>query len=152
MVYTSRYSNKGLSNEKYVLLGISLGRPKFHTNYKLDGEIQELKPYKSFRVNDYEKAKAIYFKQLDKYGAMKIRQAIASHQQEGKDIVLLCFEDITKPGSWCHRKQFAEWWEEKSGQLLEELPDADTWEMQHLKKCDEQEMQKRQISLFDMQA
>lgn len=38
-----------------------------------------------------------------------------------KDIVLLCFEDLTKPGEWCHRCVFAEWWQNKTGQKINEL-------------------------------
>lgn len=42
---------------------------------------------------------------------------------EGKDVVLCCYEDVRKPNEWCHRLVFAEWWYEKTGEKIEELPD-----------------------------
>jgi hypothetical protein len=42
-----------------------------------------------------------------------------AHGSEG--VVLLCFEDLTKPGEWCHRRSFAAWWDEKTGQKVDEL-------------------------------
>jgi hypothetical protein len=38
---------------------------------------------------------------------------------------LLCFEDLTKPGLWCHRRPFANWWLENTGEVVPELePDV----------------------------
>ena len=42
---------------------------------------------------------------------------------EGKELVLLCYEDVRVPGDWCHRTVFAEWWAEQTGELIEELYD-----------------------------
>ena len=33
----------------------------------------------------------------------------------GDDVVLLCYEDLTKPGEWCHRRIVAEWFEHHLG-------------------------------------
>ena len=41
----------------------------------------------------------------------------------GKELVLLCYEDVRVPGDWCHRTVFAEWWAEQTGELIEELYD-----------------------------
>jgi len=41
-------------------------------------------------------------------------------------LVLLCWEDIRKPGEWCHRTMFAEWWAEHSGQGVLELESGQT--------------------------
>jgi hypothetical protein len=39
--------------------------------------------------------------------------------------VCLCFEDLTKPGLWCHRQIFARWWTEETGEAVPELePDV----------------------------
>lgn len=151
MVYTSRYGNPELSNERHVLLQISLGKPKFRLPYFLDGDVDELKPYESFRINDYDKFRDVYFKRLNKVGALKIKEKIESFYQSGKDIVLLCFEDVTKPDDWCHRTIFIEWWKEKTGQELKELSDPLTYEAQHQKKEEAEELKRRQISLLDMQ-
>jgi len=36
-------------------------------------------------------------------------------------VVLLCHEDLSKPGAWCHRRMFAEWWTQHTGDMVEEL-------------------------------
>jgi hypothetical protein len=43
--------------------------------------------------------------------------------REGYDqpIVLLCFEDLSKPGAWCHRRLLAEWISQKLGEKIPEL-------------------------------
>jgi hypothetical protein len=38
-------------------------------------------------------------------------------------VLLLCYEDVLA-GDWCHRKVFAEWWQEQTGQVVEELRPA----------------------------
>lgn len=42
---------------------------------------------------------------------------------EGKDLVLLCYEDVRIPEDWCHRTVFAQWYCEMTGEIIEELPD-----------------------------
>ena len=51
-------------------------------------------------------------------------------QQAGDHrLVLLCFEDLSKPGEWCHRSIFATWWKEVTGDEVRELgPVADDYE------------------------
>ena len=41
----------------------------------------------------------------------------------GREIALCCYEDVNKPGYWCHRRFFAEWWRGKTGEIIDELPD-----------------------------
>jgi Protein of unknown function, DUF488 len=43
--------------------------------------------------------------------------------REGYDqpIVLLCFEDLSKPGAWCHRALLGEWISQKTGEEVPEL-------------------------------
>jgi hypothetical protein len=36
-------------------------------------------------------------------------------------LVLLCFEDLSQPGAWCHRTMVAQWWTESTGELVPEL-------------------------------
>ena len=36
-------------------------------------------------------------------------------------LVLLCYEDLTKPGLRCHRRLFANWWCENTGDVVPEL-------------------------------
>lgn len=39
----------------------------------------------------------------------------------GLTLVLLCFENLTDPGAWCHRRIFAEWWEQQTGEVVPEI-------------------------------
>ena len=57
-------------------------------------------------------------------GVEYIRKLIAGYELLGKDVVLLCYEDVRKGESdWCHRTIFADWWREKTGEVIPELPD-----------------------------
>ncbi|MFF4050421.1 hypothetical protein ACFYZ5_27650 [Streptomyces chartreusis] len=48
-------------------------------------------------------------------------------------LVLLCYEDLTKPGLWCHRRIFAAWWKEATGDEVRELsPLADAYQQDTL--------------------
>jgi len=67
---------------------------------------------------------ARYRTRLDGYGVDKIRgvfHAIA-RSYPGKPLVLMCYEDLTKAA--CHRRLFAEWWQEQTGEHVEEMAPA----------------------------
>ena len=124
-IYTSRYSNKGITNESHVPVGISAGFPRFSLGYKIATSIRNLAPSATLRkVEDRETFEAAYRKQLEAVGVKTIRQFFDSLTTEGKSIVLLCFEDVRKEENWCHRIIFARWWKEKTGETIEELPDV----------------------------
>lgn len=38
-----------------------------------------------------------------------------------RDVVLMCFEDLSRPGNWCHRRMFADWWHARHGFLPPEV-------------------------------
>jgi hypothetical protein len=44
-----------------------------------------------------------------------------SAQNDGADLVLLCFEDV-HAGEPCHRRTFGDWWFMRTGEMVEELP------------------------------
>jgi hypothetical protein len=46
-------------------------------------------------------------------------------QLGGKDLVLLSYENLTKPGEWRRRKVFAEWWLRETGEVTVELVTGD---------------------------
>jgi hypothetical protein len=45
---------------------------------------------------------------------------VISDEEGGEALALLCFEDV-HAGQVCHRRMFAQWWEERTGQRVEEL-------------------------------
>ena len=111
-IYTSRYSNKELADGKYYCVGISIGTPKFKLAYRLEN------------LEDFKKA---YYEKLNGIGKDRIINMVMKMERDaaaqGKDLVLLCYEDVRIPEDWCHRTVFAEWWVENTGEIIEELPD-----------------------------
>ena len=126
-IWTSRYSNKELQNEKYYPVGISIGVPKFHLSYELREQCYSLAPKGYMLRMDLESFKPAYYEKLEGIGTQKIISMVQrldeKAQREGKELVLLCFEDVRIPEDWCHRTVFAEWWAENTGEIIEELPD-----------------------------
>lgn len=149
-IYTSRYSNKQLKDGGYYPVGISLGKPKFSTGYTIREQCYALAPERSTLNFEYHPYREAYFRKLNSAGVERIigivRRLDMAAAAEGKQLVLLCFEDIRKPGAWCHRTLFAEWWEEHTGEMVQEL------EVEHLgatpPKSEEHATKIEQMSLF----
>ncbi len=126
-IWVSRYSNKGLQNGNYYPVGISIGVPKFHLGYELKEQCYSLAP-KGYMLNmDLERFKPAYYKKLEGIGTDRIINMVTRLDEkaraEGKELVLLCYEDVRVPEYWCHRTVFTEWWAEQMGEIIEELPD-----------------------------
>ena len=125
MIYTSRYSNPELKSGKYTTVRISLGTPKWPIGYHLDTEMKDLMPFGLLGHYDTEEAfRPAYFKRLDSIGTQRIFRQLQRLESMGKDVVLLCYEDIRKgDDNWCHRRTFAAWWLERTGEVIPELFD-----------------------------
>jgi len=132
-IYTSRYSNKNLADSDAVKLGITLGAPRFPLKFKLSGNIRQFAPPRYiFGMEDEEAFKRKYLEHLDKLGADGAKLILDCYSKEDQDIVLLCYEDVTKPGDWCHRRMLAEWLEKNvTGYPVEEYPDDNAYGVKH---------------------
>ena len=144
-IWVSRYSNKELQNDKYYPVGISIGQPKFSLGYTLREQCYSLAP-KGYMLNmDLESFKPAYYGKLEGIGTEKIISMVnrldQRAQSEGKDLVLLCYEDVRKGESdWCHRTIFADWWQENTGEVIPELPDPSPVKgVRKTKKADDQQ-------------
>lgn len=125
MIYVSRYSNKELQTGKYTAVRISIGTPRWPLGYKLDGEIKELMPFGMKDIEDKETFRPLYYDRLEKFGFERIDAQLKRYQSLGKDVVLLCYEDVRKgPHNWCHRSVFADWWLKETGEVIPELKDV----------------------------
>lgn len=128
-IWTSRYSNRELygNDKKYFCVGISLGAPKFRLEYKLETQCYALAPKGYMMHMGYAEFKDAYIRKLEGIGAEKILDMIAwfdeTARRQGKELVLLCFEDIRNPEDWCHRTIFAQWYMEQTGEIIQELQD-----------------------------
>ena len=95
MVYTSRYSNPELRTGKYTAVRISLGTPRWNIGYNLDAEMPDLMPFGLLHKFDlYEDFERAYFARLDQKGVKRILSQLQRFEGMGKDVVLLCYEDI----------------------------------------------------------
>lgn len=118
---TSRFANPDLANPDLVKVGIARGLPKHPLNYKLAGSIMLIAPtWNIIRLERRENYEFAYRKMLDAHGLFRIRSEIERYRLIG-DTVLLCYEDLSKPDLYCHRRIFADWWKEKTGEEIEEL-------------------------------
>lgn len=67
----------------------------------------------------------MYRARLDTAGVAAIRDELRQiARSAGSDrLVLLCFCDLSAPppAGWCHRRMFATWWQERTGDAVPEL-------------------------------
>ena len=126
-IWTSRYSNKELSDDKHYPVGISIGKPRFPTGYDIREQCYSLAPKGYMLKMDIEPFREAYYGKLEGIGTDRIISMVTKLDEkarsEGKELVLLCFEDVRVESDWCHRTIFAEWWAENVGEVIKELPD-----------------------------
>jgi hypothetical protein len=118
---TSSY--RSFDAEMGIPVAASLGRPKWPLRYTLEHEARRLAPWGLFDVKDPAEFTRRYRERLDRLDldALVAKFEAISAQHGGRRVVLLCFEDLTKPGEFCHRRVFADFWQERTGQPVPEL-------------------------------
>ncbi len=122
-IYTSRYQNKSLVLWPGVKVGITHGRPRFTLGYSFHWLKLFAPDLTMLQIKDQVEFSRLYGEKLDRIGIDTIMARL--HQvSNGKDICLLCFEDLRKPGEWCHRQVLALWMG-KHGVEVEELPELE---------------------------
>jgi hypothetical protein len=102
----------------------TVGYPKFWRHGPLLHAIG-ITPYGVFGKGlDHDTARAAYRQRLDLHaGAILSDLAEIARTHRGQPVVVLCFEDV-HAGQICHRRWFAEWFEERYGIAVDELPAA----------------------------
>jgi hypothetical protein len=125
-LWTARYANPTLAEHVGAKVQASLGAPKFRLPYELH-QLLELAPA-GWMLNMPEAAYAIAYARLleTRGGATMMRSRFAEvARTAGVDqLVLCCFEDVRKPGVWCHRRILAAWLEQQTGEPVNELDDG----------------------------
>jgi hypothetical protein len=123
-LFTSRYRNPELADRlDLVKVQTTVGAPRWTLEYSLERSAA-VTPYGAFRAGGDE-WRDIYVARLEEFGIEEIRRQFAeiSGRHGGRDLVLLCFEDVHREGDdACHRRAFAAWWQEQTGQVVDELP------------------------------
>ena len=137
-IYTSRFSNKDLAKADVHCVGIVSSMPKFPTAMKVETNLAMLAPPRSiFGITDRDAFRRRYRQHLDGMGAVYVESLLEKCSRDKKDVVLLCYEDVTCDNpekNWCHRQYLAEWIEEHLGIKVEEYPDSGNWLAKHTKK------------------
>lgn len=111
----------------------SNGKPRWKLAYDLTYAIREAYPKWSLVKSNLseEEFTRRYHADLDKVGvdAISSRLRAIAVATGNERLVLLCFEELSKPNNWCHRRMFASWWEAQTGDAVRELgptgPDDD---------------------------
>ena len=100
---------------------ISLGIPRFKISWELPSRcLWELTPRgRYFHAEPAEFARQ-YLAQLDRYGTARLHE-IFTALATGNPLILLCFETNVRSGADCHRRLFAEWWLEQTGEAIPEI-------------------------------
>jgi len=101
-----------------VSVGITLGRPKFPLAYEIAAEIDELKPRGLFHIRNAAEFDRQFRARLDQIGVDALTRRFEAIAQHGERLVLLCFERAGDES--CHRRSFARWWQDRTGQTVRE--------------------------------
>jgi hypothetical protein len=106
-----------------VAVGIVVSPPRWPLPYELAGNLTPLAPVGLREIEDRGEFERRYVERLERFGVERARTILRGFADayEAPGCVLLCFEDLAKPGEWCHRRVFAAWWEEQTGQPVQEL-------------------------------
>lgn len=137
-LFTSRYACPDLAaRPDLVKVSISIGAPRFPLGYNIDFTMTHLMPTAAMvkRVHqgrlsedDYRRA---YIDRLEIAGLAAIQRDFGTiYSEMPGDLVLLCFEDLRKPGAWCHRTMAARWLESRGMGKIEELEEVSQSEKQ----------------------
>jgi hypothetical protein len=121
-LYTTRWANRDLVHLDVVPVGISRGVPRWPLPYRYK-LLRLLAPSReAFALQDLEEFEQAYLAGLEEIGAEKIARALQkiSQEHDGRSLALLCYEN-THAGDVCHRRMFADWWKEQTGQAVPEL-------------------------------
>lgn len=144
-IFTSRFSNHGIVDGEVTPVQISLGAPRFRTGYTILARLYDLAPGRAWMNARYDDYKKKYLAQMHEKGFSAVVDMLYEVFVENgrKPLVLLCFEDVRNPEDFCHRRIWADWYEDLTGNEVPELydPSPDKW---HDKG------KTRQMSLFDI--
>jgi Protein of unknown function, DUF488 len=122
-IWTSQFQHKVLAQHpELVKVGITVWPPRFKLGYAYE-RLPMLTPYGGlFHESDRERFTRAYYARLDTAGVETVLHALRaiSERHGGRDLVLLCYEDLSKPDEWCHRQIAAQWLQERAGLTVAE--------------------------------
>jgi len=124
-LYTSYWSNRDLAKVDMVKVSISRGQPKWPLPFRYRRAMLLAPSRETFALPSDRAFEAAYLAELEEAGVEKIGAMLRkiSDEEGGKPLVLLCWEDV-HAGQLCHRRMFAAWWTEQTGQQVPELQNS----------------------------
>ncbi|MFD0783878.1 hypothetical protein ACFQZ8_08120 [Micromonospora azadirachtae] len=122
-LFTNRYQR--FRPDQGAPVRTTVGKPRFQLPYDVAGFARLLAPtYGMLRMQEGP-YRHIYLERLEAAGVDLISEQLAEiADAAGNDrLVLLCFCDLNvpPPDNWCHRRMFAAWWEDQTGNEVSEL-------------------------------
>lgn len=126
-LFTGRY--QAFQPSMGVPVRTTVGAPRWKLAYPLQHNLPEVTPTREMvrgaHTGGWSQAKfeVAYRARLTEIGPARIIAAaeIIAHQAGTGRLVLLCFDDVSKQGVWCHRLMFGRWWVDVTGQPVPEL-------------------------------
>ena len=120
---TSYYQNRRIDPAIHAVVQISNGFPRWGARPEFNLEVlfpPVLLVGAGLSREDFKRAYIAHLETIDldslKDALVEIEEACAHREP-----ILCCFEALKKPGQFCHRSMFAEWYELKTGQIIPEL-------------------------------
>ena len=114
-ILTSYWASPKLKSFRGVCVGISRGVPKWKLPYSYKRLIDLAPSAETWNAGgNFQRC---YRAQLDAFGVEAIRGMLTA-KADGKPVALLCWE---VPGAFCHRRVFAMWWKDRTGEEIAEL-------------------------------
>jgi hypothetical protein len=120
MLFTGRYAAiRKVPPGLIVPVRTSVGVPRFIKGAGAFPAFQELIPHGLLKVTDLDEFAWRYRRRLARHaGAIDARLAELHRAYPGRPLVPCCFEDLSR--SWCHRRVWADWHQERTGVTVEE--------------------------------
>ena len=122
---TSYYTHAAsLNKTKFFLVRTSIGSPRF---LKCDCNASFIAPEQDWLDLTEASYRRKYIAKLNKFGVAQFKSEFAEIQKSAgkREIVLLCYESLSPEkvaeGQFCHRRIFADWWEQQTGEKVEEV-------------------------------
>lgn len=117
-IYTSYFSRqRKMELDDAAYISIAVGNPRYAVPYKIE-DARSLKPYGIFGKYHGEEYKQKYFERLDFFGVDTILKELNRLRGDHENVILMCHE---KDENECHRRMFAEWWFNQTGEFIPEF-------------------------------
>lgn len=122
MIYTSNYSTASKLKGNPYFVRISVTQPSWTQTHDsvptLFPDAQMLWGYKDGRVTDQEYTRRYRIQLERNWEQIASEMKRLAARAQGRPIVLLCW---CGKGRFCHRRLFAEWWKEQTGEEIKEI-------------------------------